>query len=63
LNLNINIVNNRAYEDDVATIIEKSNDKERFFDTKIKTNNVYIIKQALYKNDYEKIKRRKSNQV
>lgn len=57
LNVNMRIVDNRACEDDVATVIEKSFDKERFFDTKLTLKDSCMIKEAGYKSEYKKMKR------
>ena len=54
VNVNIKIIDNRAHEDSVPTVIEKSMDRERFFDTKLILNDCHFIKEAGYKQDYNK---------
>lgn len=56
-NRNIRITNNRAFENDVPTIIERSANQSRFFDMKIvdKAGNAQLIMKAGYKEDYNKL--------
>ena len=58
INTNIVIEDNRAYERNVPTVIERSFNKARFFDTKILGPNrdIQLIKPAGYKEDYKKIR-------
>lgn len=56
-NTNIKIIDNKAYEDNVPTILEKSKNRSRFFDSKLKTiGEIYLFKEAGYKEDYKKQK-------
>lgn len=56
-NTNIQIVNNRAKENNVPTVIERCKDKRRFFDLKLRNgNDAYLVKEAGYKEDYKKMK-------
>ena len=61
INTNLVIEDNRAYERNVATVIERSFNKSRFFDSKILGANrdVQLIKPAGYKEDYKKMKTNK----
>ena len=63
IEVNIEIINNHAYENDIATIISKSNDMNRFFDLRLVSGNgdTGMIKQAGYKQDYKKIKQASKN--
>ncbi len=59
-NKNVNIINNRAFENNVPTIIERSTNYSRFFDTKIvdKVRKDQLIMEAGYKQDYNKLIKR-----
>ena len=56
-NRNINIIDNRAFENNVPTVISRSTNQSRFFDMKIvdKEGNPQLIKKAGYKEDYNKL--------
>ena len=56
-NTNLRVVDNRAYEGNVPTVIKRSTDRGRFFDLKLRNgNDAYLVREAGYKQDYKKMK-------